>query len=444
MSLQSRVVWTEGLFLRPQHFQQQDRYHESYVQARCRALRPFAWGFQELEVDNQLLKLGKVAISHCLALMPDGTPLTVPDVDAQPEVMELSAGVKSQLVYLGLPVRRSGATEYQLDEAEQTPARYQAREMDVHDSASEHSDKAAIQVGQLRMRLLLEEEDRSGYVVLPLLRISEVHEDGEIVVDAQFIPPLLDVRQHPALAGILSELSGLLHQRGEALAGRLRDSGRSGTAEVADLLMLQLVNRLEPRLNHLSQVQPLHPQELYLELLSMAGELATYTRGERRPGALPEYRQGDLEHCFGPLLGQVRQSLSTVLEQSAVALQLVERKYGIRVSPIGDRSLLESATFVLAVKADMAGDQLAARLPGQVKIAPVERIRELVNMQLPGIGLHPLPVAPRQIPYHAGFVYFQLDKRSDLWRGLKESGGFALHLGADFPGLELEFWAIRN
>lgn len=444
MSLHSRVVWSEGLFLRPQHFQQQDRYHEAYIEARCRALKASAWGFEDLEIDGQLLKLGKIAVNRCLALMPDGTPVTVPDVDAQPEILELAGGLKSQLVYLGLPVRRSGSLEYQMSEDEQTPARYLAQEIGIHDSASEHNDNAAIQIAQMRLRLLLEEEDRSGYVVLPLLRIREVREDGEVILDPHYIPPLLDIRQHPSLAGVLSELTGLLHQRGEALAGRLRDSGRSGTAEVADLLMLQLINRLEPRMVQLNQIKPLHPQDLYLELAAMAGELSTYTSTQRRPEAIPDYRQGDLENCFSPLLRQVRHALSTVLEQSAIALPLVERRYGIRVSAIGDRSLLDSATFVLAVKADMPTEQLTQRFPGQVKIAPVERIRELVNVQLPGIGLHALPVAPRQIPYHAGFVYFQLDKSGDLWRDLHQSGGFALHVGADFPGMELEFWAIRN
>ncbi len=34
----NKVVWSEGLFLRPQHFQQQDRYFERYVETRCQAL----------------------------------------------------------------------------------------------------------------------------------------------------------------------------------------------------------------------------------------------------------------------------------------------------------------------------------------------------------------------------------------------------------------------
>jgi type VI secretion system protein ImpJ len=53
-------------------------------------------------------------------------------------------------------------------------------------------------------------------------------------------------------------------------------------------------------------------------------------------------------------------------------------------------------------------------------------------------------VAPRQIPYHAGFNYFELDTRNnELWKQLEASGGLAMHIAGEFPGLELEFWAIR-
>jgi type VI secretion system protein ImpJ len=80
----------------------------------------------------------------------------------------------------------------------------------------------------------------------------------------------------------------------------------------------------------------------------------------------------------------------------------------------------------------------------QIKIGSVERIKELVNLQLPGIQIRPLPVAPRQIPYHTGNVYFELDRSNKLWAELSASGGFAMHLAGDFPGIQLEFWAIRG
>jgi len=71
-------------------------------------------------------------------------------------------------------------------------------------------------------------------------------------------------------------------------------------------------------------------------------------------------------------------------------------------------------------------------------------ISELVNLQLPGIKIHQLPVAPRQIPYHSGYTYFELDRSSKLWAKMSNTGGFAFHVGGEFPGLELEFWAIKE
>jgi len=133
------------------------------------------------------------------------------------------------------------------------------------------------------------------------------------------------------------------------------------------------------------------------------------------------------------------------MEQTAISIELQDRKYGIRVAIVPDVELQRTAQFVLAVACQMPGDALRARFPTQVKIGTVERIRDLVNLQLPGVPLRPLPVAPRQIPYHAGYNYFELETRNDpMWKQLENSGGLAMHIAGDFPELELEFWAVRG
>ena len=87
---------------------------------------------------------------------------------------------------------------------------------------------------------------------------------------------------------------------------------------------------------------------------------------------------------------------------------------------------------------------LRARFPTQVKIGPVERIAQFVNHHLPGIGVSALPVAPREIPYQADFIYFRLDRSSEFWKQVLTSGGFAFHVGGEFPGLDMAFWAIKE
>jgi type VI secretion system protein ImpJ len=114
------------------------------------------------------------------------------------------------------------------------------------------------------------------------------------------------------------------------------------------------------------------------------------------------------------------------------------------VAVVADHALFDNAMFVLAARADLAAEDLRTRLLVQVKIGSAEKIRDLVNLQLPGVGLRSMAVAPRQIPYHAGSCYFELDRASELWRAMKSAGVIAVHQAGDFPGLILELWAIRG
>jgi type VI secretion system protein ImpJ len=136
--------------------------------------------------------------------------------------------------------------------------------------------------------------------------------------------------------------------------------------------------------------------------------------------------------------------LSSVIDANAVQIDLVDRKHGVRTAVVTDMELLRTAGFVLAVNARVPAEQLRQHFPAQTKVGPVGRIKDLVNLALPGIALRPLPVAPRQLPYHAGYYYFELDRNSELWKQLEQDGSMAMHIAGDFPGLELEFWAIRR
>jgi type VI secretion system protein ImpJ len=52
-------------------------------------------------------------------------------------------------------------------------------------------------------------------------------------------------------------------------------------------------------------------------------------------------------------------------------------------------------------------------------------------------------VAPRQLPYRAGSVYFELERASAFWKQLESSGAIAVHLAGNFPAIEIELWAIK-
>jgi type VI secretion system protein ImpJ len=445
VSWDNRVLWSEGTFLQPQHFQQHDRHLEALLEGRTRALRPYSWGFLELTLDDALLELGKLAILTARGVLPDGTPFDCPARDPLPPPLDVPTTLRDALVVLALPVRRPGVDEADLDGAgPESLARYAAGELEVKDSNASFDRTALIQVGRLRLQLVVEADLSAAFAALGVVRIVERRADNRVVLDRSYVPPMLDAGADATLAAIARDVQGLLHQRGDTLAERVSQPGPGGVAEMADFLWLKTINRFEPLFAHLAVTTPLHPERLYAECLQLAGELCTLTRDARRPVAYPLYRHDDLAGSFGPVMADIRRSLSTVLERNAIPIELVDRGFGLRVASIPDVELLRSARFVLAAKAQLPTEQLQALLPTLTKIGPVERIRDLVNLNLPGIGLLALPVAPRQLPFHAGYLYFELARDTDLWKTAEHAGALALHIAREFPGLELEFWALRG
>ena len=444
MSWKNKIVWSEGLFLRPQHFQQQERYLDRLVDQRVRSLKPNGWGLSRLEIDRDLLEVGKFALRAAEGLFADGTPFSFPGDDLLPEAIDVTENVRDQRVFLAIPVARPGGMDSRGEQAVDEVVRYRRRDVEVRDNTTATFTAAMLEVAAIDARLLFENELTDDYVAIPVARIKECRVDKHVVLSDDFIPSVLKLDASNRLLGMINEVKGMLSQRADALAARAVASGRGGTAEIGDFLKLQILNRYEPLMvDYLAQRSD-HPQALFRSLLELTGELATFSSSDRRAPEFPPYRQHDLWSCFEPTLTVFRQLMSDTDGQSAVNIPVQERQYGIRVAPLADKSLLEHASFVLAVSADVDSEQLRGNFPKLVKIGPVERIHELVNSQIPGIGLTPLAVTPRQIPYHAGFVYFELSRGNTLWQAMPGSAGFAFHVGGSLPSLEIEFWAIRT
>ena len=447
MSWRNAVVWSQGMFLQPHHFQQQARYIERLVDSRSRCAAPYAWGLIELTLDDALLTLGRVGIARASGVLPDGTPFAIPQFDAPPAPLDIPIDLKGEVVYLALPLSREGVTEVDFGAVDGGSAldvcRLEAVEELVRDHTSASDEPASIQIGRLKLRLLRARELTDAYAAIGIAKVVECRSDRQVQLDRSYIPPqvVLDATEHLASTAVL--MHGLIAQRSQALAARMGQLS-GGVSELADFLMLQLVNRAEPLLRQHASVPRLHPFALFTEYLQLAGELSTFTAANRHPPAFPTYKHDDLRGCFSPVVEALRRMLSAVLEQNAVQLELVDRSHGVRTAVAPDLELIRNGVLVIAVAAELPPEQLRQRFMSQTKVGPVDRIRDLVNLQLPGIGLQSLPVAPRQLPFHAGHFYFELERQSDLWRQFEKSGSLAMHIAGDFPGLELELWVIRQ
>ena len=186
------------------------------------------------------------------------------------------------------------------------------------------------------------------------------------------------------------------------------------------------------------------PYEVYMELVNLEAELATFYGQGRKPAKQLPYTHKNVDQCFSRVEITIKQYLSHVLDESAHEINLEEKGYGIKVANIDQVELFKQASFVLAARAEMATRELKEQLPRQIKIGSLSNIRQLVNAQLPGINLSELSVAPREVPVKKEYSYFAIDQRSPLWAENTNSRSIAFHVSGDFPGLDVELWAIKN
>jgi len=436
----ARVIWSEGLFLRPHHFQQQERFFESLLDSRLGPLHGFAYGFKRLGIDQPLLLQGKLALSNAEGLLPDGTPFSLPSDATQLAPLDVAEGVRDEMVYLSGVLRRPGQKTAVLEEGKRR-TRFIGRDTTVSDAVLGFDSEAELKVGVLSLSLNLASTLDGELASMPIARIRE--RKGQVVeLDEQYVPPLLDMHAHAKARSWLEELYGLVKQRGDALAARVGAPGTKGVAEFADFILLLACNRYQPLLDQFRHTTPLHPLHVFNELLKLAGECATFLP-ERRSPVFERYDHNALNATFVQVVEAIRRTMAAVLEQTAVQIPLTQVAKGLYGADIADVRLITSGYFVLSAAAQVPREALRTTLPTQIKIGPPDKIRDLVMTAVPGIRIEPID-APRQIPFHANFSYFQLDSQSEFWDSVKTSRRLAIYVAGELPGIELQFWAIRT
>lgn len=444
MSSRNPVLWPEGLFVKPQHFQQAARASEAAFHQRLSSLNSGFYGFSELQLNDEYLSLGKIAITKARGIMPDGTAFDIPADLPPPPPLEIDDDASQHdEIYLCLPLRTDGGREVSWPD-NAANFRYSAQAHEIKDTHTADGDLVQVDLAVPNLQLKRNSGDSSAYTRLALARIVERGPDGALRLDEAFYPTSISVRAVPALQRFLEEITNTLRERARNLAARIGATGQSGIADIRDFNLLQAMNRWWPCFQHLSRQPHTHPEQLYLSMSQACGELVTFTDESRLPGDYPAYHHTALRTSFKPLEDTLRRALSTVLRPRAISLPLESHAFGVMTTTLDDRRLIDEADFILAVRASLPAETLRQQFVQKAKVTSLEALNDLVPLQLPGIPLVPLPVAPRELPFHAGFVYFELDRRNPAWTTMKESNGFGFHIAGEFPGLVLEFWAIRS
>lgn len=442
MSWNAKVAWTEGLFLRPQHFQQQDRYHEQNLAARVGRITPYPWGVTALEIDHDLAQQGKFAVRRCAGVMPDGMSFDIPGDAPLPEPLELNEGLSNAVIGLSVPAIAKNSREVDFLDAD-SASRYWRGNGPVIDSAAAMRGEEEIDLAHPRLSYAVLDGTKSGYAQIGLARVVEI-QDKTIIFDGRYLPPAITTHAHAAFGGVIDRVIGWIETKLEELARYAADPTSGGGLQYADYFILQVLNREIPVLRHMRGSQYVHPERLYERLISLAGELATFASARRMANQYDAYDHDDLMASFHPVLRDLQSALSARMERRAIRLELIERAQNAYVSPIRDRALFQHATFILEVASARPLTDIQQDFPQLFKVGPSTKMQEIVHAHLPGVPLIHQPTPPRQIRALSDHVYFRLDRQTPLWAEFSQAPAVGMHFSGDWPDLKLEFWAVRE
>lgn len=450
MDYLQKVLWSEGMFLAPHHFQQSDRYHEGLLNRRLQAVQPRGAGFLRLKVDADALANGEFVLSRCAAVLPDGLAVDAPDLDPLPPARSVAAAFDPKRTSLGVflasPLVRPGGLACAPEgAAEAAPARFQRRSATVADEVS-GSGERPVAVGVKTLRVLFEGEPLNDYAAL---KVAEVQRGagGKFVLNEEFAPPCLWLSASAALQGVVRRVLDLLSSKSDELARGRRQRSQGlvefTMSEAANFWFLHTVNAAIPVLMHYHAHPDAHPEPVFLALARVAGQLMTFAP-EGHPKDLPLYAHDDPGGCFAAMEARIRGLLGTVIPTRCTPIPLERPRESLFTGRLLDERLLEGAQFYLAVMADVPEEKIAREVPLKGKVSSTDRVDQLIAAALRGIVLRHMPTPPAEIPVQPGRTYFQIDRQGEHWEAVRKSRTIAFYLPPEFKQLKLEFMAVKE
>jgi type VI secretion system protein ImpJ len=451
MSRHQAVVWSEGLLLTPQHFQQWDRAIHHFITERFRAAHGFPFGFTRLEVDREALRNGRFALLSARGVLPDGTPFVAPEDDPLPQPRDIAghfeAKQESLQIHLGLPALRPGRAMLANPtggSSDGVPPRYVTEALDLPDSNT-GLDERPVVTARRNLRVLFPDDALGDHDSLPVVEVTR-NAEGLFALRENYVPPCLSIGASEALLRQLRAEFEMLVATSNTLADKRRQRGSAADfadTDAAKFFQLGVVNGFIPQIAHMLTHKHTHPEHAYLTLVSLLAQMCTLV-SEPHPKDLPAYDHLALGKTFEGLDKELRKLLEVRMDDKAVRIDLEKKDSSLYVGRIMDLRVLESSsTMFLGVKADAEEQRLINEVPYKVKIASVDKIDYLIANALRGVVVSYTRTTPTTLPTKNNYVYYQLDTEGGPFETVKAAKNIAIFLPPDYPGLTIELLGLR-
>jgi type VI secretion system protein ImpJ len=448
MSITSKILWGEGLFLRPQHFQQQDQYHEHRLHQSLRAIHPYAWGVRQLQLDREALSNNTLRLLELSLIFQDGEIYHAPGGDDLPEMLDLTQLPQSQqsvTFYAALPSFKAFGGNFAPAGQSGNAARFSPTNLDTPDLFTQAAG-AELTYLKKTVRLVSEFEPRDSYVSFPLLRLRRTSTGG-FELDPAFVPPSTSVASAPILFLQLRRLIDALQAKASALQGHHREPSKNvvefRSGDMSSFWLLHTANSAYASLSHYFHHPALHPERLYEQLLGLAGSLMTFSKGHTLAD-LPTYQHDAPGPAFAKLHAIIRDLLDTVISAKYFAIALSEVKPSYHHGQLDSGKIDDKTAFYLAVAADMPALELVDIVPLRFKVGAPDDVDKFVLSAMPGVRLQHAPQVPAALPVRPDTFYFTLESKGQMYERMLQAQSISIYVPAGIRELRLELVAVTS
>ena len=449
MARSHKVAWFEGMTLDPHHFQQTDRFHQAALNFRLRSRLRYDWGFEELQINKDDLAAGQFSLNVCKGVSPDGLMFNMPEEDRLPKARalnELFAATAEKLeIFLAIRLERPGGSNCQLEPVPGSESRFAREFAELRDDNTGVNERA-VGLARPQFQLRAAGEPLDEYSTLKIAEVVRTAK-GTFALSERYIPPCLAIGASENLIKLTSDLLGRLVSKAAEQRGQLPFGRPEFTAnELTSLWLSQTINTFTPVINHHLNAGKCSPEELYLTLLALGGELMTYPTGvDVRPVDFPRYDHNNLTHAFNTLAAQMREQLERIRPSlNYVNIALEKSGEFLWFSQSIPEPLLQTAQLYLIASGDVEERRLVDEFPRKLKMATKETIHALAMAAINGLKVAYTPRPPAGLPSGAGLHYFHLEKAGDFWESICRSRTIGILVPADFMKLKLELIALKQ
>ena len=445
----SKLLWGEGLFLRPQHFQRQDAYHEWRLAEVSRAMHPYAWGLRRCKVDTDALATGVLRFTELQVIFPDGELYSAPQEDELPAPVSLeaiAAGTSELVFHAALaPMRPNGSNFSSSTGDADASLRFAQHNVEAPDW---FTGATASELAVLRrcVRVLADIDPRDHLVSLPVCRLRR-SATGPFELDGRFVPPSMSVSAAPVLHAMLRRLLDALQAKVDALYGFHREPSRHviefRSGDIASFWLLHTASSAFAALSHYLNHPALHPERLYERMLELAGALMTFSRSHALAD-LPAYRHAAPGPCFAKLDDVIRDLLETVISTKYFSIALDEAKPSFHNGRLESDKIGAATSFYIGVQAAMPPSELVEVVPQRFKVGAPDDVEKLVLSAMSGVRITHAPQVPAAIPVRPGAYYFAVEARGPLYERMLAAQTITIYVPSGIADLQLELFALNQ